>query len=118
MIPGRVSVALDYLRQLTDGTPLDMAALLTEIASACPIAGPWQEVRINLAPSWSREVIVRAARGAQFPATVEAGEDGRWKAVYRLDPLVSYGLSTYHDTPEQARAACDARLRDTGWLLL
>lgn len=78
----RAHVALDQLRQLTDGTPADLAALLEEVVVACPIAGPWREVRIGLSPSWSRECVVRTARGDQFPALVElaASPEGAWAA--------------------------------------
>lgn len=108
----RAHVALDQLRQLTDGTPADLAALLEEVVVACPIAGPWREVRIGLSPSWSRECVVRTARGDQFPALVESGPVGGWAFVALK--LRHYG----YDTPEAARAACDERLRALGWLLL
>jgi len=110
----RAHVALDQLRQLTDGTPADLAALLEEVVVACPIAGPWREVRIGLSPSWSRGCVVRTARGDQFPALVElaASPEGAWAA--RCGGIGS----TVHATPEAARAACDERLRALGWLLL
>ena len=108
----RALVALDYLRELTDGSPADLAALLVEVVAACPIAGPWQEVRIHLSPLWSREVVVRSARGDQFPALVEVGYDGHW--VYRVGGRDHYGGTS----PEAARDACDAALRAAGWTLL
>lgn len=116
----RALVALDAQRvELTDGTDADLAALLVEVVSAQPLAGPWKEARIGFSPTWSREVIVRTARGAQFPGLVEAEEaDGEWKAAYRVRIDVGYGFATYHPSPEAARAACDERLRALGWLLL
>lgn len=108
----RALVALDTLRQLTDGAPADLAALLEEVVTAAPIAGPWREVRVGLLPSWSRECVVRTARGEQFPGLVEAGPDGGWAFIALK--LRHYGYAT----PDAARDACDEHLRSRGWLLL
>lgn len=113
----RALVALDALRDLTDGTPADLAALLSEVVAECPIAGPWREVRIGLLPSWSREVIVRTARGDQFPGLVEATPDGGWCFV-ALKVRHPGGPGEGYTSPEAAREACDRYLRARGWVLL
>lgn len=113
----RALVALDALRELTDGTPADLAALLSEVVAATPIAGPWREVRIGLLPSWSREVIVRTARGDQFPGLVEGSPDGDWRFVAR-GLRYPGGPGEGYTSPEAARAACDRYLRAKGWILL
>lgn len=107
----RVLVASDMLVQLTDGTDADLAVLLAAIVVECPVADPWREVRIHLHPSWSRECVVRTARGEQFPALVEISSEGRWAAH-------THGMVSLHDTPEDARTACDGRLRARRWRLL
>ncbi len=107
----RALVALDTLRQLTDGTPGDLAALLVEVVSAQPIAGPWKDARIGFTQSWAREAGVLLARGQRYPACVRLAHNGQWAADVEED-------TTLHPSPEAAKAHCDERLRAAGWLLL
>lgn len=108
----RARVAHDALRELTDGTPADLAALLVEVVQAQPIAGPWREARIGFTTSYAREAGVLLARGQRYPASVRIAHSGQWAAD-------SEGASTtLHNSIEEARDACDERLRAAGWLLL
>ena len=108
----RALVALDALRELTDGTPGDLAALLVEVVLTQRFAGAWHEMRHGYTTTWSREAVVLPPRGSRFPAIVSNGLRGQWSA--ELEELAT----TQHPTPEAARAHCDERLRAAGWLLL
>lgn len=108
----RALVALDALRELTDGTPADLAALLVEVVSAQPIAGPWKEVRIGLSNTWSREAPVLLSTGLRYPVKVTPAHSAQWAAD------VEGESTTLHATPEAARAYCDERLWARQWLLL
>lgn len=108
----RALVALDALRELTDGTPADLAALLYGVVAAVRIADPWREVRVGLTQTWSREAGVLLSSGLRYPATVRVAHNGQWSAD------VEGERHTLHPSPEAAREHCDARLRARGWLLL
>ncbi len=108
----RALVALDALRQLTDGTPADLAVLLVTVVAELRIADPWKDARIGFTQSWAREAPVILARGQRYPASVRLAHDGQWAAD------VEGGDTTLHPTPEAARAHCDERLRARRWLLL
>jgi hypothetical protein len=100
------------LRELTDGTTADIAALLVEVVSAQPIAGPWKDARIVFTQSWDREASVIPTQRLRYPAFVRLAHGEQWAADVEGEG------TTLHATPEAAKAHCDARLRAAGWLLL
>lgn len=113
----RALVALDALRQFTDGTPEDLAALLVEVVGTHPVAGPWQTSATDVTPSWSRKVAMHGSREASFAAIVEKDDHG-WLATVRPHANYASSKNSCHPTPEEARDACDGHLRAAGWLLL
>lgn len=110
----RALVALDALRQLTDGTPEDLAALLLEVVNTPTVVGPWkaQPDRSLGALPYARDAIVRAPLAPRFRAIAAPRPTGGWGAV--IDG-VTIGI---HPSREAAMAACDEHLRARGWALL
>jgi len=55
-------------------------------------------------------------RIGETAATVEKNEEGRWE-VWIDAPQAPADVPTFHDTPDEGRDACDARLRTVGVVL-
>ena len=79
-------------------------------ASKLYVAGPWEEARPRM---WTRSVIWRPRLNAPCPCI---DLDGYVALVGHAGERWS-GSGSLYDTPEEAKAEEDRRLREQGWIL-
>ena len=113
-----LAVLVDAIEGQDDPSAV-LAALVHELArrgtlpTEIRIAGPWISIALWQRPSWVRERLLhQSVTDSRYAARVEREEGGprwRWEAG---------GVYGYVDTPEEARAAADAALAATEWVLL